>query len=181
MKHALVVGGTGMLAPAVHSLVKDGFHVTVIGRNANRMNNLMYQSAHPEQITPLLVDYANEVELKERIEKMVEKNGPFTMIVAWIHSYAERALDIIIRSNVAKDWTLLHVLGSSADAQSIRQSMVLPMNGTYCQVQLGFVQTNHGTRWLTNEEIAKGVIEAIHHQKSFQQVGLLAPLALRPR
>ncbi len=35
MAHALVIGGTGMLADTTLWLVKNGYDVSVIGRNAN--------------------------------------------------------------------------------------------------------------------------------------------------
>ncbi|MEK8198286.1 hypothetical protein [Lysinibacillus sp. FSL M8-0134] len=41
MTHALVIGGTGMLANTSLWLVNNGYHVSVIGRNANRMERLL--------------------------------------------------------------------------------------------------------------------------------------------
>ena len=40
MAHALVIGGTGMLADTSCWLVNDGYHVSVIGRSVHRMEDL---------------------------------------------------------------------------------------------------------------------------------------------
>ena len=41
MKHALVVGGTGMLSNVVLWLIAEGYQVSVIARDAGRMNRLI--------------------------------------------------------------------------------------------------------------------------------------------
>ena len=41
MKHALVVGGTGMLSEVCMWLVNQNYHVSVIGRNPEKMRGLV--------------------------------------------------------------------------------------------------------------------------------------------
>ena len=47
MAHALVIGGTGMLADTSLWLVNNGYHVSVIGRSAHRMEDLRNRTKIP--------------------------------------------------------------------------------------------------------------------------------------
>lgn len=63
MKHALV-GGTGMLSGVSLWLLEQGYHVSIIARNSDRMKDLIEQADLESQITPLFVNYSNHDELK---------------------------------------------------------------------------------------------------------------------
>jgi short-subunit dehydrogenase len=62
MKHALVVGGTGMLAEVSLWLLENGYHVSIIARNMDRMNRLIEKKRFKSRVTPILVDYKNSDE-----------------------------------------------------------------------------------------------------------------------
>jgi short-subunit dehydrogenase len=117
MMHALVIGGTGMLSKVSLWLVNEGYTVSVIGRNPERMNQLINASEDGSRITPLLVDYRNEIELREQLITAIKKNGPINLVVAWIHSVGKNALNVISQelSSDNHTWRLLHVLGSSSN------------------------------------------------------------------
>jgi len=57
MEHALVIGGSGMLAEACLWLAGRGFRVTVIGRNRDKLNRL---ATRDNRIVPLSADYYRE-------------------------------------------------------------------------------------------------------------------------
>lgn len=95
MKHALVVGGTGMLSDVSLWLVNNDYYVSVIARNSSRMNKLISKASLKDKITPLLVDYTNKEELQKQVRNAIQKNGGIDIIVAWIHSVGENALTII--------------------------------------------------------------------------------------
>lgn len=44
MKHALVVGGTGMLSKVSLWLVENDYHVSIIARNLERMKKLLNET-----------------------------------------------------------------------------------------------------------------------------------------
>lgn len=182
MKHALVVGGTGMLSGVSLWLVESGYHVSIIARNSRRMENLMNQTPHKDRITPLLIDYTNGEELQKQINNTIEKNGSIHIVVAWIHSIAKNALSIIANevSQRQDKWELFHVLGSSSDLEKIKQKASVPENCLYYQIQLGFVDEGTYSRWLTNEEISTGVMEAIKKKERVYIVGQLEPWDKRP-
>ncbi|ESU31629.1 hypothetical protein G3A_15650 [Bacillus sp. 17376] len=172
MKNALVVGGTGMLSNVSLWLAEKGYHVSVIGRNPEKMNLLLEKGLAHYRITPMLVDYRNDEELRNHIKSFQEKNGKIDLVVAWIHSIAANALNIIIEEiNVDnQNWSLFHILGSSADLNEIKRRTVLS-GYKYHQVQLGFINQNGFSRWLTHEEISNGVINSILKDKPLSIIG----------
>ncbi|MCT2534803.1 short-chain dehydrogenase [Aquibacillus koreensis] len=182
MKHALVVGGTGMLSDVSLWLVDRGYHVSIIARNSNRMEKLMSTTHLKDNITPLLVDYTDGEKLQEQIHYTVEKNGSIDIVVAWIHSVAEHALSVIINevSQKQDEWELFHILGSSSDLDRIKQKASVPENCLYYQIQLGFVNDGSHSRWLTNAEISAGVMEGIKKKERVHTVGQLEPWENRP-
>jgi short-subunit dehydrogenase len=95
MKHALVVGGTGMLKDVTLWLVKLEYHVSVIGRTKNKFSRIQNEVADPKQLTFLQLDYTNTNILKEKLTSAIAKNGPIELVVAWIHSTAPNALQTI--------------------------------------------------------------------------------------
>ncbi|MGA5692044.1 short-chain dehydrogenase [Cytobacillus pseudoceanisediminis] len=182
MKHALVVGGTGMLSRVSLWLVDNGYHVSIIARNAERMKQLLQETSSNSDVTPLLVDYRNNDELIEKINLTIKQNGDIDIVVAWIHSIAENALRIISHevSKGENYWELFHVLGSSSNLDEIKKKTAAPDSFVYYQVQLGFKSEGTQSRWLTNKEISEGVIEAIKKKKKVLTIGQIEPWENRP-
>ncbi|MED3623601.1 short-chain dehydrogenase [Neobacillus thermocopriae] len=182
MKHALVIGGTGMLSKVSLWLIENGYHVSVIARNAERMKKLIQEAGSDGRVTPLFVDYRDSDDLKKNIHQTIKQNGNINIVVAWIHSIAENALQIIV-NEVTKgntDWELFHILGSRANLEEIKKKAVVPINCKYYQVQLGFKMEGTRSRWLTNEEISEGIIEAIKKKKNMFMIGQMEPWEKRP-
>ncbi|WP_342559886.1 short-chain dehydrogenase [Psychrobacillus sp. FSL W7-1457] len=173
MKHALVVGGTGMLSRVSLWLLDQGYHVSIIARNSNRMKKLIEQTDLNYEITPLILDYNNNAELQEKVRTTIDENGGIDMVVAWIHSTAPEALKVILAEvSIRKDrWDLFHILGSSSDLKRVKREAILPKNCSYHQVQLGFLIEGSRPRWLTQKEISDGVIEAIKKRKKILTIG----------
>ncbi|WMJ17863.1 short-chain dehydrogenase [Geobacillus proteiniphilus] len=181
--HALVIGGTGMLADVSLWLVREGYHVSVIARHRARMKQLIDRTGQMASITPLLVDYRDQETLCSFICQTIRENGTFDLIIAWVHTDETQALSAIIWKNSRhpSPWRLFHVLGSRADPTEMKQKLCLPAACLYRQVQLGFVVEEHGSRWLTHQEISGGIIDAIRHDAPFHLVGTLEPSKKRPR
>ncbi|MDG5788400.1 short-chain dehydrogenase [Evansella sp. AB-P1] len=182
MKHALIVGGTGMLSDVSLSLVEEGYHVSIVARNSSRMNQLIKASNNGSRITPVFVDYRNSDELRKNVKDVLQKNGPVEIIITWIHSVAKNALDIIMKeaSNQNKKCYLYHIVGSSTDLKALNNKVAVPNNCSYHHIKLGFSIENKRSRWLTQEEISNGVIEAIHSNKCSHIVGVIEPWDKRP-
>lgn len=181
-KHALVVGGTGMLSGVSLWLVRQGYHVSVIGRSKTRLARLTEQAApRSGGITPLSVDYRDEQSLKNEVEKTIQTNGPIELVVSWIHSTAPQAptiIDDVVSRHSHGEWRLFHVRSSTSYIS--RTPAKTSDTCRYRQVFLGFVLTEGGSRWLTDDEIASGVISAIEQDRTETIVGTLEPWDRRP-
>ncbi|MBB5180964.1 NAD(P)-dependent dehydrogenase (short-subunit alcohol dehydrogenase family) [Planomicrobium koreense] len=179
MKHALVIGGTGMLAQASVWLSENGYHVSVIGRNPGKIQQLLEQN--PTQLTPVLVNYTNTEELAEKIRCNQQKNGPIELVVAWVHSTGPQVIPCVLEMLPAiQPVEFFHVNGSSSNLKDIKARTALTKHVFYHQIQLGFKIENGISRWLTHEEISQGAIEAVLSGKSESVIGTLEPWDKRP-
>lgn len=152
MKHALVVGGSGMLAKTSLWLADNGYLTSVVGRNEKKLNKLVKRNS---SITPISVDYYNE-----------------DQILGMIGSEIENAS--------TNEWELYHVLGSSKNLDEIDKSIDISAKCLYHQVQLGFILYGNRSRWLTHDEISNGVITCIQNKLKKFVVGTLEPWDKRP-
>lgn len=179
MKHALVIGGTGMLAKVSIWLSENGYHVSVIGRNPEKMQRLTVQNT--AQLSPVLVDYTNTKELAEQLHHIQQKNGPIHLVVAWIHSIGTRVIPCLTEALPRlQSWNLFHVNGSSSNLEDIKAKTAVPPHVRYHQILLGFKIEGGSSRWLTHDEISDGVIKAIQENKSKHIIGTILPWEKRP-
>lgn len=169
MKHALVIGGSGMLAGTALWLAEVGYHVSIIGRDAEKMSRLTEQAS--ARLSAILVDYRDDLRLKEALQRSIVIHGDFDLVVAWIHSDAADALPCVL-SALRGGTDVFHVLGSRANSSGVRNRLTITEDVCYHQVQLGFQVVNGERRWLTHEEIAGGVVEAIQGNKTYHAVGM---------
>ncbi|MCM3759017.1 short-chain dehydrogenase [Sporosarcina aquimarina] len=179
--HVLVVGGTGMLKEVCLWLVDQGYNVSVIGRTQERLNDVVKQACDSSSISPISVDYRNEEHFLKEIIEIQHKRGPITLAVCWIHSDAPNALRILAEtlSNLSPNpWRLFHVRGSTAHLSQV--PMPVPERCLYRQIVLGFILSDTSSRWLTNKEIATGIIKAIQRDQVKCVVGTLEPWEKRP-
>ncbi|UVI33105.1 short-chain dehydrogenase [Paenibacillus spongiae] len=178
MKHALVVGGSGMLAKTSIWLADNGYKVSVIGRDRYKLNKLSEMS---DNIIPISVDYYNERLFRSNIRNAITTNGSYDLVVAWIHSKEREVIDMISSEiTTVKEWSLFHVLGSSSNLENILNEINYSENCDYHQVQLGFVIENNKSRWLTHDEISNGVINCIRTNAKKYLVGTLTPWDKKP-
>ncbi|MDN3450690.1 short-chain dehydrogenase [Planococcus sp. APC 3906] len=179
MKHALVIGGTGMLSQASVWLSENGFHVSVIGRNPEKMQQLLEQN--PTQLTPVLVDYTNTEELAEQIRSIQQQNGPIELVVAWVHSTGPHVIPCMLEMLPANQpMAFFHVSGSSSNLKDIKAKTAVPNHVFYHQIQLGFKIENGISRWLTHDEISQGVIDSVLSGKPESVIGTTEPWDKRP-
>ncbi|SDI80164.1 hypothetical protein [Natribacillus halophilus] len=181
MKHAIVFGGTGMLAGATKWLINNADHISVIGRNKHRLEQL-YPGHDNSDLRLVALDYKDNEALSHFLRKTIQTYGPIDLIVSWIHSIASDAIPIILDelTHQKRPWRFFHIKGSSDDLPSILGEYTVPWNCLYRDVQLGFKIEEDVSRWLTHEEISNGVISAIHYDKKQTIVGTLYPWSTRP-
>ncbi|MDC0763250.1 short-chain dehydrogenase [Brevibacillus sp. AG] len=179
-QEALVIGASGMLTEVSRWLAHQDYQVTVLGRDPVKLRSVRDGSTHPESIHLLSQDYHQTDSLRQAIADLVEKRGPMDVVVAWIHSTAPHALPVIVEelSRPEKRWQLLHVCGSAA----WKNPMTEPRSEfcMYRRVILGFTCAGEHARWLTNDEIAAGVIDALQAKERQIIVGQVEPWEKRP-
>ncbi len=179
MKHALVIGGTGMLARASVWLAENGYHVSVVGRDSQKMQRMI--DLNPAQLTPVLIDYTNTEAFAAQLKDIQQQRGPVCLVLAWIHSDGEDVIPCLMDSlPTDSDWKLFHVNGSSSNLKRIKARTIVPSHVHYHQIQLGFQLENGVSRWLTHKEISDGVIKAVQEEKIRHIVGTLSPWDKRP-
>lgn len=143
--HALVVGGTGMLARATRGLAERGHVVTSIARrNAS-----------------IQVDYRDTAALEGVLARATESRGPLELALCWIHTDAPEAPGVIAEA-LAPGARLVQVFGTR-----VWPLERPPLHIAYRQVLLG----SHEGRWLTHEEISAGVLAAVDADRPVWVVG----------
>lgn len=180
--HALVVGGTGMLADAVRTLAAQGWRVSVFAREAEAF-------AAEAGVNGFNCDYHDEAAFLAALERAKAANGPIGLAVAWFHTLripAPRRLAEAV-GGADRPGRYVQVVGSAMadparpDRLAFAASVV--EGAPHCllrQVVLGFQLEAGGARWLTNAEISQGVLEAISRDAPLSVIGVTEPWSARP-
>lgn len=183
--HALVVGGTGMLRAVAIELGRRGHATTVVARGRGDLSEMADESRG--RVHPLPLDYGDHEALVDGLRAAVQSRGPFALVVAWIHDSAPQAPVTVARIATLGGTPVryLHVLGSAADDPSApdpqRRAAFEAIQGiAYEEVVLGFVRDGDDSRWLTDAEIAIGVLAAIDTPAPRTIVGTTRPWSARP-
>ncbi len=192
-RHALVVGGTGMLRGVVLHLAAAGWVVSVIARNADALAELAQAAAAPGRVEPLPLDYSDDAALSAGVSGAIERHGPLALVVAWVRPNAPNALGIIARladgaagEAAGERCRFFRILGSAA-ADPARErrgrgAAFRALEGlAYREIVLGFRIEGESSRWNTKDEIAEGVIRAIEEDLPESVIGVVRPWEMNPR
>ncbi|MBI2845084.1 MAG: short-chain dehydrogenase [Chloroflexi bacterium] len=186
--HALVVGGTGMLWEVSLALAQSGSLVSVIARHRERLRELSQESAKQMgEINPISLDYHHTPQLVTALKDAAQHFGPIELAVIWIHSTAPDAPLTVARlcGTPENPCQYFDILGSTSinpsRAELSQRSQFADLsNIRYHEIILGFVQEAGGARWLTNQEISQGVLQAIEEKRPRFVVGTVEPWSDRP-
>lgn len=188
INHSLVIGGTGMLSEAALTLGEHSDALSIVARTRKSLDSLGSRLLDsPAVYNPIQIDYQDVASLEKSLRAAIESYGPIDLVVAWIHSNAQD-VPLIVASIAAEkslDVDFFHVLGSSsAEPQSVPNPMELRLRAIpgliYHKVILGFVEEGGNSRWLTNQEISRGVIDAVLADAPEHFVGVVRPWSMRP-
>ena len=175
-KHALVIGGTGMLKNACVALARKGFAVSIIGRTTSKFQSLISESP-PNSIFPIVADY-NKEDVFDVVRTAMSRRGPFELIVSWSPNYKAVARICALNQGIEK-FCLFQVKGSRRYFED--EPIHLPANCHGRKVFLGFILENGQSRWLTHDEISNGVIYQIETNQTNGIIGQIEPYNLRPQ
>lgn len=151
--HVLVVGGTGMLAPATRALATRGHAVTCIARQVVDLGS---------GITVEPVDYRDIPALRAALVHAARSRGPIELALCWVHTDAPDAPRVVAGA-LAPGARLVQLFGTR-----VWPLEPVLLHIAYRQVLLGA----KGSRWLTHEEIANGALEAVDADRPLFVVGL---------
>lgn len=178
-RHALIVGGSGMLAGLCRRLLDHCETLSVLARDEARIRTIS------PCIAPLVCDYNDMAAVEAALAADAATHGAPDLVVVWIHGPAPE-LRRRLATATASGGRLVQVLGS-AHGDPARPNRLEAMRAAaegqpiaYQAVVLGFAVENGHSRWLTNDEIAEGVFAAIQAGTSPVSVGTLSPWSARP-
>jgi hypothetical protein len=179
MKHVLVVGGTGMLRAASLGLAVRAEYVSVLARDEGRLAELADAATHlPGTLMPWSADYRNDADLATTVTSAVEAFGPVDAVVAWIHSDAPNAPVLVARivGSAGRSFRWFDVVGSGGPdaatrADARREALLAATKLSFHRVVLGGAREGSGLRWLTHDEISRGVLDAFDAARPEALVG----------
>lgn len=170
--HVLVVGGTGMLSGLVEALAGDGGRLSLLSRHA---------SQHPGGFD---CDYHDEAGFRAALEAAVRRHGPIDLAVAWFRTLKIAAPRVLAQQVRGR---MFQVLGSAtadpAHPHRLASAAIVADGLVDCrlrQVVLGFRVVGDRSRWLTNDEISAGVLDAVRNDRPLSVIGQVDPWAARP-
>ena len=179
-----------MLRGVVQTLAARGAVVSVVARRAHRLDRLASDVATAGgKVEPVALDYRDGDMLSATLARVQSMHGPFALAVCWIRSDARGALmavanELAIAAGDGPPTRLLHVLGSAAaDPTTLAEADHgdLPEASVrYQRAILGFVVEDGRSRWLTDDEIADGVVAALDSDDDPFIVGTVRPWSARP-
>ena len=175
-RRALVLGGTGMLAGVAAALLEDGWHVVLPSR---RRPATPTTDGNGHAARWVKADWTEPDALAATAAKALD--GPADLLVAWVHREVRVPVLQAVAPLLAGGAPVVEIHGSaSANPLGGCPDPVLAGHPTQ-QVVLGHVRHAGRTRWLTQEEVAAGVLAAVHRALDgkpphVHQVGERAPV-----
>jgi len=177
-----------MLRGVALYLAAKGYDVTVVARNEQRLAALQQEAAEKGgNIRPRRLDYRVTPMFKNKLMDDLRLAGPADIAVTWIHSDApeapEAVADLLAMSK--SKCRQFDILGSQYhDPTSLKRDRSEIAKGRdsidYHAVYLGFMLEGRSSRWLTNDEIAAGVIAAIETDARETTIGVTMPWEMHP-
>lgn len=177
--HALAIGASGMLADAVRGLAWRGWEVTLVARRLDRLERVA-AGAPSGTVRPRTIDYRDTTGLRRLVADAAAERGPIRLVLAWIHDTAPEAHDSIAEQVGATPprCHYVEVLGSATvDPSTLGRERARRLGAQpfleHRRVLLGY--GDGGRRWLTNQEISTGVLDAVDTDVQDHVIGTLEP------
>lgn len=162
----LVLGGTGMLRPAVEELLRSGEHVVVVARRASRAFADL-----PDGLTAVDADWSRPAEYGQRCRDAVAGRDVLGLIL-WVHQPHRDAVTVEIDPLLSEATRVVRLWGSSSgDPRDRARVSRKPRAGSLCEVYLGSTFDGAGRTWLTHEQISQGALEALRGDHREHTVG----------
>lgn len=173
----LVVGGTGMLRPAVHALLERGRDVALLARRPARGAP---GAPTPGTFLPVAGDWTAPSGLADDVLAATDGRH-VTTVVAWVHAPHRAAVLEGLPAATIAGAAVIHLWGSAArDSRQTIEEIDLGGDRRARHVLLGYRSTQAGSRWLTDGEISAAVLRALDGSAAAVVAGQLDPWDQRP-
>lgn len=183
--HALVIGGTGMLRRATVTIGAHSRRLTAVARTATSLAALKSLLPDRESDRYQTLDWNQPEKFVLALQRLVDEVGPPRLVLAWMHdlNLGPPVALTVSASNTHCDF--FQVIGSSGGrpggvAKTLRKKMEGVRHVSYFQVVLGFKEQAGLSRWLSNDEISAGVLDAIKMREGCHIIGTVTPWDQRP-
>jgi len=163
-----------MLAGCCRGLLAISDHVSVMARDEARIR------AIAPEVIPRVCDYNDAAAVAAALNGIQSD-----LIVAWIHGAMPEPRRALAQ-RVRPGGRFVQVLGSAhgdpshPDRLERAKAAVAGLSIAYQAVVLGFVRDGAASRWLTDDEISSGVLDAIASGAPLTIVGTVEPWSARP-
>ena len=177
MKRILIIGGTGMLQDAANYFIEHDFDVTIVARDKRKLNAFTKVYLN-KSIHLISQDYTDTEAFIAAIQNDIKQHGSYDCVISWIHSPAlESTRQLIQISAKANPHTVFYHIKGSASYNPATRHPIDPSFKVldYREIILGFKRESHTSRWLTNEEIAQGIIDAFKTNAQKYVIGVIEP------
>ena len=174
-----------MLAGASRYVVSEAGVTSMFARTDASLSAFRRSVPATCDVRTVPVDYRSELAFGDAVRLSVENLGAPDVVLAWMHAaHPARTLAAQLAA-YEHPLQFFHVLGSASasPASSLLQQRLsyeaFPLL-SYHQIVLGFHCGQHGSRWLHDEEIVEGTIEALKSNARCHVVGVVEPWDARP-
>ena len=134
-----------------------------------------------ENIFHIKADYTRTDEFTKIILNAFEKKEFPSKIIIWMHASGDESLNVLLDHVITNrpDTKIFHIKGSgNFNPSKVAEIIISSIN--YFEIFLGFILGNGTSRWLTHEEISKGVIEAVEKEFKTYTIGVTEPWEKHP-
>jgi hypothetical protein len=184
---ALVIGGTGMLRKASVAIARKFSAFTAVAGTRASLHALAQDigdlNAHQQYYLDL--DWDDQDKFLAALSRHLSKCDPPSLVVAWVHnpSLGPRIANALTTPRYTCEF--FQILGSAgrgptSQAAALKNQVNRRADLTYHQVILGFRRDGGHSRWLTNDEISEGVLDAISAKLPTYVIGTVTPWSERP-
>jgi hypothetical protein len=184
-RHAMIIGGTGMLAGASRFMATHATSISLLARTEASLLSLRRGLPAALDIATVAVDYRFSPAFSEAIRSRVEAVGVPEIVLAWMHAEPPAQALAAQLAAYGQAVRFFQVLGSASASPAVSLTQARRYYDTlpglsYHQIVLGFIADEHGSRWLHDDEIARGAIDAMRTAAACYIVGTVEPWHARP-
>jgi hypothetical protein len=193
MPHSLIIGGTGKLAGVAVGLGRQRHTVTVVARDSEGLLVLGERiHAVGGRFNAVHHDYRDTALLIDKLDAAAAVHGPYAHVISYINDLsAPQATGLIAQfldalNHTCHYWDVLNWSAADPalndDQRTFRARKFAEQldHVIYHEVILGWTASDDGSRGLTDDQIAQGVLSAIAGGQRSSVVGTIDPFDQRP-